>query len=174
MLRDLRWFAAGIVSGLLAAGVVVALRHSDPATIAPLAPELRSAHTDRLECQPVVVYRDAKVRVGIPASAATDPTQHLTTATKLPASSNPATVSAVFDETTGETSIYVRRDPLPWLDFTRRAEIGIDYGYTPSGITTRLSAATDLVNIKSLRFGATGNIAQDGNYFVGVSARVLW
>lgn len=163
---------------LVAGGAIVAagcawlkLRPSLPSVLAPPAPELAREQTRTLDCKPVIVYRDkVEKKLDLPAAVRRDPDKHVVAASKVPASDHPHTMTAVYDERTGGVDMYLRRDPLPWLGFDARKELGIAYGLKrdADAAVARLHGKLDLVQIKALRGGLLGTIDSDGDWFAGV------
>lgn len=171
----MRNLAIGFVLGLLvAAGVCAwkAVQPPIPSISAQPAKELKGEPTATLDCRPVVVYRDrVRDRLGVPKDAG-----HVTASANIPASDHPYTATATYREDTGETSLYIRPDPLPWLAFDRKREITISYGAREghSGAVARIGGRLDMVSIKALRFGVLADVDSGGGWFAGVGVRMAW
>lgn len=163
----------GFAVGLLVAAIVCAWRagqSSAPSIHAQPATELKGEKPRTLECRPVVVYREkVSDKLGIPKDAG-----HVTASAKIPASDHPYTATATYSEATGATSLYIRRDPLPWLDLTRSGELNLSYGAREghSGAVARLGTRMDMVSIKSMRFGVSADVDSAGGWFAGVGVSV--
>lgn len=168
--------SVGVVLGLLiGAGGCAWLRYapSSKSIPAPPARELAGVATTTLKCADVVVYHDAvKKRLGLPQ----DPTKHVVAATQVAPSDHPHTATAVYDEGTGGTGLYLRRDRLPWLAFNHQAEVGLAYGVRDSGggARWRADARWALVQTKGLNWGPVGSADGSGGWFVGIGGWVRW
>lgn len=177
----LREFAYGFGSGALLTAVLTVWVCQDraPGVAQPgaIAPALRGEATVRHDCKPLVVYRDrVKRELGIPAEVEKDPARQVAAATVVPASDRPHTVSAVAHLETGQVTMFVRPDPLPWLERRTAYELGLAYGFKDDAdeAVARVTGQADLVQIKALRFGLTGSIDSDGGWFGGVGVAVRW
>ena len=165
-----------VLGGAIVAGVCAysALKKSLPSI--PSLPSMDLAKVDKetLKCIPVIVYKDlAKDKLGLPTAVVAAPEQRILGATQVKPNERPTTVSAVLNTTTGEASFYQRLDPLPWMTFNRRHEVGVSYlPFTKGGIDQliELDGRIEVIQIKALRAGLTGAIDTDGGYKVGVRA----
>ena len=132
LLRDAKILCVGIVAGLLLFGIGCAwlkFRPSAPSALAPSSKELAKEKTERLDCKPVLVYRDkVEKKLGLPDIVTKDPDKHVVASSPVPASDYPGTMTAVYDEKVGNVDMFLRQDPLPWLAFNRRGAIGVAYG----------------------------------------------
>lgn len=169
-------FAAGaLLSAVLA--VWVCRDDAGPAVPGAMAPELRGETTVRHDCKPVVVYRDrVKRELGLPAAVQADAARQVVAATRVPGDERPHTVSAVADLGTGQVSMFVRPDRLPWLARETRREMGLAYGIKTDADEPvwRLSGRADLLRIKAARLGLEAAADSDGNVFAGLAVRVRW
>lgn len=164
----------GILIGVLATGVVAAwrgLRPSSPATPAPPAPELRAEIATRVECKPIVVYRDKiKQELGLPADVQANPARQVVAATKVPADDHARTVSAVADLESGQIDLFIRQDPRPWLALERRPSIGLVYGVDEDGRTLlRGIGQVDLLQSRRLHLGAVLHVDTGGHVLAGAT-----
>lgn len=169
----------GIVAGLMLAAIVcawVAVKPSPPSVAAKPARELAGETPQRLECKPVVVYRDRiKKELGLPDVVRHDPAKHIADARRIPADDHPRTASAVYDEGSGKVEIFVRRDPLPWLAFDHRYSLGIYYGARDDlGGVWRVAGDVELIQIKLLRGVVHAQVDDDGRRFAGVGVKASW
>ena len=164
----------GIVIGALLCSVGAALlkvKPSAPSTTAQPAPELAGEKTTTLKCKPVIVYRDKVAeKLGVPAATG----EHVVASAKLPGDSHPRTVSALYNEETGTTRLFDRRDKLPWLAFARNYEFGVAYlaRDSQSGAVWRGDVVIELLQAKSLHAGLVGAADSGGGWYSG--ARVWY
>ena len=160
-----------IVSGVYAYNL---LKKSIPSIHSPPSKDLAKVNKETLNCIPVIVYKDlAKNKLGLPQTVVVAPEQRILGATQVKPNERPTTVSAVLNTTTGETNFYQRLDPLPWMTFNRRHEVGVSYlPFNKDGINKliELDGRIEVIQIKALRAGFTGAIDTDGGYKVGVRA----
>lgn len=168
--------ALGFVLGLLVAAGICAWKATRmPSAIAlPAAPsaELKGEKSSTLACRPVVVYRDrVSEKLGIPKAAG-----HVTASANIAASDHPHTATAVYNEGTGSTDLYIRTDPMPWLAFDRKREITLSYGAREGtvGAVARLGGRVDVVSIKALRIGLLADVDSSGGWFAGTGVRFAW
>ena len=169
--------ALAIVLGglIVAAGcAVLKLRPSLPSVTAVPAKELAGEKTTKLECKPVLIYRDKlKEKLGIPDPVKSDPKTHIAASANIPASEYPYTISALYSEDTGAVSLYTRKDRLPWLATASKGSVGLHWGAQDDGTTTtRLSASYSVLQVKRLNLGLTGDISTSDRAFVGVGGEV--
>ena len=166
---------------VVAGGMIVAvactysaLKKSIPSIPSAPSRDLAKVDKEMLNCIPVIVYKDrAKNKLGLPTAVLEAPEQRVLGATQVKPNERPTTVSAVLNTTTGETSFYQRLDPLPWMTFNRRHEVGVSYlPFNKDGIDQliELDGRIEVIQIKALRAGLTGAIDTDGGYKVGVRA----
>lgn len=144
----------------------------------PPAPEVRTVEKVVERVKYVKVYPDAaKADVDLPEPVAANPAKKLTATGKLHAEDRPYTLTAVLDTTTGESEVYARPDPLPWLAPDTRTEVGVFYGYKDGEQAIRIDGRQTLVRVKALRLGAVASAdATPGNIdtFIGVGAWMRW
>ena len=174
---SIRDFGLGIILGLLlAAGgfAYKSLKPSLPSATAPPSDDLAGINNETLNCIPVIVYKDkAKDKLGLPTAVVAASEQRVLGATQVNPNERPTTVSAVLNTTIGETTFYQRLDPLPWLAFNRRYEVGVSYlPFNSDSIDKliELDGRIQFIQIKSLRAGLTGAVDTDGGYKLGVRA----
>ncbi|MEN6540841.1 MAG: hypothetical protein ABFC67_14635 [Mizugakiibacter sp.] len=137
---------------------------------APLPPakEAKGEAKVPLQIRTVYVYRDrVKRKLDLPAPVMADPNKQVITTGKLDAEERPYTMTAVLDTQTGESQIYARPDPLPWLAPGKRGAVGIAYGVSDKGPDARLYGYRDLLQVKALHAGARGDLDQHGRWFAG-------
>ena len=173
----IRDFSLGIILGfLIAAGVFAykSLKPSLPSLPSVPSKDLANVDKETLNCIPVIVYKDrAKDKLGLPTAVVAATEQRVLGATQVNPNERPTTVSAVLNTGSGETTFYRRLDPLPWLAFNRKYELGVSYlPFNKDGIDQliELDGRIQLIQIKALRAGLTGAIDTDGGYKLGVRA----
>lgn len=136
--------------------------------------------TERLDCKPIVVYRDRiKEKVKLPDQVAADPNKRVLDAVRVDPDIRPHTITPVIDTRTGNVETYDTRLALPWLAISTRGEAGIAYGQNQDGRALRFHARQSFLNIKSLQ--ASGVASYDmplaggsGSWFVGVQVAHRW
>ncbi len=145
-------------------------------SVATPAPELRqAAPTVVIKPSMVRVHSPAaKARLKLPAAVSADAGQHVLAASQVRADERPHTLITLLDERTGEATTFDRADPLPWLAPETRGELGISYGIRDGMPVGRLSLRQNLLQLKSVRLGATATLDQDGQWFAGVGAFYRW
>ena len=176
-MRDVYTGLTGVVIGglIVATGcAVLKLRSSLPSVAAVPAKELAGEKTTKLECKPVLIYRDKlKDKLGIPDPVKSDPKTHITASANIPVSVYPRTATSVYNEETGSTSIFLRTDRLPWLATASRGSVVLHWGAQEDGTTTtRLSASYSALQVKRINLGLSGDISTSGRAFVGVGGEV--
>ena len=158
---------------VLIGGVFVAVgcwwnsnKPSLPSIKATPAIELKGEKKTSLECKKVLIYRDrVATELGIPKIAG-----HVTASANIPASDHTQTATATYSEATGETSLYIRKDPLPWLARENRWQFNLLYGYNEFGVTAlRGTGLYDLIQAKRLHLGGGVSLETGGRALVGVS-----
>jgi hypothetical protein len=116
----------------------------------------------------VYVYRDAlKKKLDLPAPVVADEAKKVIATGKLAAEERPYTLSAVIDTATGESEVYARPDPLPWIGPGKRGAVGIAYGLHNGQPGGKVYAYRDLLQVKALHLGARADLYQSGDNFVG-------
>lgn len=137
---------------------------------APLPPAKEVRHTERIIERPRIVYvypDEVKPTLGLIDSVANDPAKKVTATGKLNAEERDYTLSAVLDVQTGESQVFARPDPLPWIGPGRQGAVGVTYGVKNGQPTGRLYARHDLLQVKALHAGAGATLDQDGEWFAG-------
>lgn len=134
----------------------------------PPAPEVRTV--ERIVVQPKLVYvypDEVKPKLGLIDEIAKNPAKKVAATGKLKAEERDYTLSAVLDTETGESQVFARPDPLPWIGSGRQGAVGVAYGFKNGEMAGRLYARHDLLQVKALHAGATGMLDQDGDWFAG-------
>lgn len=162
----------GILIGALAVGAVASWRQSSsPAAPASPAPELRKEIATRIECKPIMVYREAvKSELGLSIPIQADRNRQVVAATKVPAADHPSTVSAVANLESGKIDLFIRNDPLPWLAFERRPSFGLIYGVDEDGRTLlRGVGQVELLQSRRFHVGAVLHVDTGGRVLAGAA-----
>lgn len=137
---------------------------------APLPPakEVRTVEKVRTEVKVVYVY-PAKVKksLNLPAPVQQDAAKQVIATGKLHAEDRPYTLSAVLDTQTGQSEVYARPDPLPWIGPGRQGAVGVGYGFKNGQPAGWLHARHDLLQVKALHAGAMGMAFTDGEWVAG-------
>jgi len=150
-----------------------------PSASIPLSPAMEVRNEDKTtltNAAPAKVYSaKVKAKFTLPDAVQSDPAQHVSAVGKLDTMDRPYTVTAVYDEDTGESSVYARADTLPWVSATQRGQVGLHYGIK-NGLrpVTRISVSQSFLSIKALQLGGAGTLDSDGQWFVGVGINYRW
>lgn len=134
----------------------------------PAAREVKKEPKVMWRTKYVYVYPDAaKKKLDLPKPVADDPSKKVIATGKLDAEDRPYTLSAVLDAQTGDSQVYARPDPLPWIGPGKHGAVGLAYGLSNGGPTAKAYGYRDLLQIKALRAGARGELDDHGQYFAG-------
>lgn len=153
------------------------------AVLATPAPQLAVSPLAVIEVTAPIKARapTAKKALKLPETIQADQAQHVLDAARIAPSDHAQTVTAVLDTATGETHTYVVAEPLPWIDFRQRGDVGAYLGIKRGAPTLRIQARHELAQIKSIHLGAlaSADIPINGNQispelFIGVGAWVGW
>ena len=121
----------------------------------------------------------AKKKLGLPKEVQENKDVSVATATQVPRSERPQTVTTTVDTQTGQFQTYVRPDPYPWFAWDPRGEARLSYGYktgeyhNPKPVV-RLGVTYDVIRVKALTAGVTSTFDSDGQAFVGVGVAYRW
>ena len=165
--------------GMFVGAVACALwnKPSLPSIPSVLSKDLAKVDKETLKCIPVIVYKDlAKNKLGLPTAVVTTQEQRVLGATQVKRNERTTTVSVILNTTSGETSFYQRLDPLPWLDFNRRAILGVAYGFKNDhdGAAIRVYGKLELLQVKMLRAGLLGDVDNSRGWFGGGYVESSW
>lgn len=133
---------------------------------------------------PVKVYAGGaqlKTKLRLPQAVVDDGAKQVIAASKLRADDHPQTVTTLINTETGDSETYVRRDPLPWLAWDTRGEVGVYLGVNNGGPALRVEARQGMVQAKALHLGVIGSVEQPlgdtaggTRYFVGAGVWAKW
>ena len=167
-----------VLAALAVIATFVAVRQHfapPPAVVSPVAPELRASVTQPVVVAPVQAFpAKKKAELGLPAAVAHDDNKVLLGAVRTPVADCPQTVTAVLDKTTGETTLYTRIEPLPWLDTKNHGEISLSRGVRSGDFVYRLSANAQVLKIKAVALGVVGSLDSDGQWYAGFGVSYRW
>lgn len=165
-------FLFGFVTcALCAAGIWVwsTFKPSLPAVLGEAPPKFIGAKTETKECKTLqALAPKAKKDVGLPVAIQKDEDTSLLVVAKVPRSENPLWASAVLHRATGIGEIYFTPQPLPWLAFNRRGEIGLSWlplTDKGGGAVTSLDGRIELMQAKAMRFGVVGSVSEQNSEF---------
>ncbi len=137
----------------------------------PPAKEVRTV--EKIIERPKVVYvypPQTKQALDLPQDVVADPAKKAIATGKLEAEERPYTLTAVLDTETGESQVYARPDPLPWIGPGKRGAVGMAYGLKDGEPTGKIYGYHDLVRVKAIHAGARAEIDQRGEYWAGIYA----
>lgn len=170
---------------LLAAPILAALiawtfwPRTEPAVgqsvVLPPAEEVRTV--EKIVERPKVVYvypQKTKQALNLPPDVVADPAKKAIATGKLDAEEREYTLTAVLDTETGDSQVYARPEPLPWIGPGKRGAVGIAYGFANGEPTGKLYAQHDLLQVKALHAGARAEIDQRGEWWAGATLEYRW
>lgn len=187
-LATVRWRLVLLaVGGVVALAVIAAGLHAwrtRPAPLAPAAytaplPERTVAEVPRAEVvvKKVVAYDKARLVQAVPALApalAPESRQAIANA-RIPASRGGASVVAVLDTDTGESTIVARELPPPLVEFQGDGAVGIRYGIT-SDLRKEgtLYARANVLRVSNVHLGAYAEINDEAEAKAQASIEYRW
>jgi len=86
-------------------------------------------------------------------------------------------VVAILDTKTGESQIIAKQEPLPFIDFVNKREVGLRYGY---GSASKLSMEADIygrwdfLRVGNVHLGVYGEVNTNGDGKAMISAGYRW
>ena len=177
--------AAVLLLALFIAGVVLgawlAYKPAQPAgDWQPAQPDKRISTTPTQTVQPkdcrvVVAAPAAKDQLDLPPDIRNNPAQHVSASAVVQPDEHPQSVVTIFDTTTGQTKAITQRLTHPWLATEQRGQLWAGYGLTPGGERVgRILLREDLLQIKAMHLGMTGEVDTMGGWFVGLGVAYRW
>jgi len=133
----------------------------------PAAREVKATPKIMWRTKYVYVYPDRAKKKLLPKPVADDPAKKLIATGKLDAEERPYTLSTVLDTQTGESQVYARPDPLPWIAPGRHGAFGVNYGPRNGRTGAEVYAWRDLLQVKALHVGVRASVDQHGDNFAG-------
>lgn len=138
----------------------------------PPANEVRTAEKIVERVEYVKVYPpEVKAKLNLPQKVVSDAAKVVTATGKLDADERPYTLTAVLDTETGDSEIYARPDPLPWIGPGKRGTVRLTQWH--NGVT-QIEASHDLLRVKSLHAGVAGRADTSGEMLVGGYVEWRW
>lgn len=143
---------------------------------AQLEPAKEVRTVERIIERPKIVYvypQKTKSDLALPQDVVADQAKKAIATGKLDAEDRPYTLTAVLDTETGESSVYARPDPLPWVVVSTRRNFGAYIGALDGEQAIALTARQEALRIKGLKVEAIaiGAMSQSERFaFVGVGA----
>lgn len=144
---------------------------------APLPPAVEVRTIEKIIERPKIVYvypDKVKQDLGLPADHIADASKKVIATGKLDAEDRPYTLSAVLDIETGDSQVFARPDPLPWIGPGRRGAAGMAYGLSNGEPTGKIYAQHDLLQVKALHAGARAEVDQRGEWWAGGYVEYRW
>lgn len=174
-------FLIGIVAGLAWKLYTAPAPQTQEARIAPPAPELKTEILHPVMVKPgkIQAYRPAvKARLKLPESILKDDAQVVVSSTRIRADDHPRTITAVTNTDTGQTTQYIKDEPLPWIQANFKTEVGIYAGIKSGQQAIRIAARQELLQIKSLHLGAIASadhlLSGPTDTFIGLGIWARW
>jgi hypothetical protein len=150
--------------------------------IAPPAKEVRELPKAPAKMtKPIKVYSGSstKEKLNLPAAVVEDEKQQVIESIKIEGE-QPVTVTGVVNTETGDTQMFIRTDPKPWLAWDDHGGAGVYAGYKNGDLALRLEAHQELFRIKDVHIGVQGSLDQRLNQavaldsYVGLGAEYRW
>jgi hypothetical protein len=170
-----------IAASLIFCAVIWWVATPKPAPVDQWQPAKQSSQVvavphETLTCKPVVVYaQPAKQKLDMPPAIQAEKDKYVLSSSNVTPDLHPQTLTTIYDSTTGQTDILVRRDPYPWLATEQTGEVWVGYGVKNGGSRIGLLSITEeLLQVKALHFGVAGSVSTDGSIFAGVGAGYRW
>lgn len=107
---------------------------------------------------------EVKAKLNLPEPVVNDAAKKVIATGKLDADERPYTMTAVLDTETGDSQVYARPDPLPWIGPGRRGAVRLTQWH--DGVT-QFDVSHDLLQIKSLHAGVSGMVDTSGERRAG-------
>lgn len=138
--------------------------------IATPAKEVAKVERVEVPVKVITVYKTTpalKKKIGLPQPIVDDAKESILASSKIPAGERAHTVTTVLNTETGKSETYTRTDPLPFLAYESRGEVGAYYGFKQGQPVTRLQIRHDFIQAKALHVGVIGSIDSDRASFIG-------
>jgi hypothetical protein len=101
-----------------------------------------------------------KSKLGLPAPVQADDNKQVIEAVQIPADNHTQTVTCLQDTQSGQTDVYVSRDPAPLIAMDHSGDAGLYVGFKNGVQTLRVEARQGFVMVKEIHFGVLGSIDQ--------------
>ena len=122
----------------------------------PVHEEIIKTKLVAVACVNTIVYEkvEASERLAIPESIRIDATKQITSAVKVGPYLGDTTVTSVLDVSTGATTMFSRREPLPFFAIENITEIGIGFGRMQGGMGYDIYYRLDFLRIGKVHMNA--------------------
>lgn len=149
----------------------------------PSATVKNSAKTAAVIAKPVDVYKGGaalKDELKLPQEVVNNEPDQVLSSITAPESDHKQTVTTVLNTETGESQTFIRQEPLPWVAFDQRGQVGMYAGVKNGTPTARLELQQGLLQVKAVHIGAVATVDQpmqgplQTEYYVGVGAWYRW
>jgi hypothetical protein len=141
----------------------------------PPAKEVRTVEKVVERVKYVKVYPpEVKAKLNLPPAVVRDEGKKVIATGKLDAEEREYSLTAVLDTETGDSHVYARPEPLPWIGPGKRGAVGMAYGMKNGEPVGMIYSYQELLRIKNLNAGVRGELDQAGNYFGGLYAEYRW
>ncbi len=144
------------------------------------APEIKKAAKIPRMRVPVkeIVALDKKVAaktMQIPEALVKDDHQQITATAAVPPYEGQTNTLVVMDTSTGESQIIARQEPLSFIAFETKKEIGVRYGITiKNGMEADVFGRWDFLRIGSIHLGVYGEVNSLGDGKAMLSLAYRW
>jgi hypothetical protein len=141
----------------------------------PPANEVRTV--EKIIERPKIVYvypQKTKQALNLPQDVVADPAKKAIATGKLDAEEREYSLTAVLDTETGDSHVYARPEPLPWIGPGKRGAVGMAYGMKNGNQVGMIYAEHDLLRVKALHAGARAQAFSDGDWFAGWYVEIRW
>ena len=171
--------------------IFLMVRHALEPKAAPVAVAVQATPAPMVKDEPKVgislksptikVYKHAahiKSQIVLPREVIADDGKQVLAVSKVEPDDHPHIISTVIDTSTGESSTYDTKEPLPWLAWDSHGEAGMYTGIKNGTPAIRLEVKEGLFAVKAIHFGLQGTVDQSTNgqtdIFVGVGGAYRW
>lgn len=129
--------------------------------IAKVDPAVKVLTKKAKNIQYITVYdkKQASKALGLPESVSNDDTKQVLASAEIKPYGGSQTVTAVLDESTGNTGILVKRNPLPFFEFRNDKEIGVRVGTSTDGVVADLYGRWTFARIGSVHLAGYGEVS---------------
>lgn len=130
-----------------------------PVVMTP-ASAVKNVPVEAVAVKNLKIYKKSALqkKVQLPEEVLADDNQQVTAVVDVPPTEGGAEVSSVTDVVTGETRIYAREKPLPFLDFENEKRIGVGYGVGTQGATAKIFASWSFLRVGHTHLSVEGEV----------------
>ncbi|MFA5826156.1 MAG: hypothetical protein WC825_09315, partial [Gallionellaceae bacterium] len=101
-----------------------------------------------------------KSKLGLPVPVQVNDNKQVLEAVQIPADDHSQTVTCLQDTQSGQTDVYVSRNPAPLIAMDYSGNAGLYFGIKNGVQTLRVEARQGFVMVKEIHFGVLGSIDQ--------------